>query len=47
MVLVACGPYTTTDSIAYEPMLDLIEAINKDRPDVCILVRGGENPAGP
>ncbi|KAJ6654258.1 hypothetical protein lerEdw1_007355 [Lerista edwardsae] len=38
MVLVACGPYTTTDSITYDPMLDLIEAINKDRPDVCILL---------
>ncbi|XP_066466347.1 DNA polymerase alpha subunit B [Tiliqua scincoides] len=38
MVLVACGPYTTTDSITYDPMLDLIDAINKDKPDVCILL---------
>lgn len=38
MVLVACGPYTTSDSIAYEPLLDLITIINHDRPDVCILV---------
>lgn len=38
MVLVACGPYTTSDSITYEPLLDLITIINHDRPDVCILV---------
>uniref|UniRef100_A0A8D0G713 DNA polymerase alpha subunit B n=1 Tax=Sphenodon punctatus TaxID=8508 RepID=A0A8D0G713_SPHPU len=39
MILAACGPYTTSDSIAYDPMLDLIEVINRDKPDVCILVR--------
>lgn len=38
MVLVACGPYTTSDSITYDPLLDLIAIINHDRPDVCILV---------
>lgn len=38
MVVVACGPYTTSDSFAYEPLLDLITIINRDRPDVCILV---------
>uniref|UniRef100_A0ACB8G8H6 DNA polymerase alpha subunit B n=1 Tax=Sphaerodactylus townsendi TaxID=933632 RepID=A0ACB8G8H6_9SAUR len=38
MVLVACGPYTTSDSISYDPLVDLIEVINKDRPDVCILL---------
>uniref|UniRef100_A0A8C8R4W0 DNA polymerase alpha subunit B n=1 Tax=Pelusios castaneus TaxID=367368 RepID=A0A8C8R4W0_9SAUR len=37
MVLVACGPYTTSDSITYDPMLDLIDIINKDKPDVCVL----------
>ncbi|XP_062949787.1 DNA polymerase alpha subunit B [Cynocephalus volans] len=37
IVLVACGPYTTSDSITYEPLLDLITVINHDRPDVCIL----------
>ncbi|XP_036182588.1 DNA polymerase alpha subunit B isoform X3 [Myotis myotis] len=37
MVLVACGPYTTSDSITYDPLLDLITIINRDRPDVCIL----------
>ncbi|XP_051901099.1 DNA polymerase alpha subunit B isoform X2 [Pristis pectinata] len=38
MVLVACGPYTTSDSITYDPMMDLIDVINKDQPDVCILL---------
>ncbi|XP_058518778.1 DNA polymerase alpha subunit B isoform X2 [Ochotona princeps] len=38
MVLVACGPYTTSDTITYEPLLDLISIINRDRPDVCILL---------
>ncbi|XP_006216761.2 DNA polymerase alpha subunit B isoform X1 [Vicugna pacos] len=37
MVLVACGPYTTSDSITFDPLLDLIAVINRDRPDVCIL----------
>ncbi|XP_006860999.1 PREDICTED: DNA polymerase alpha subunit B [Chrysochloris asiatica] len=37
MVLVACGPYTTSDSITYDPLLDLVTIINRDRPDVCIL----------
>ncbi|XP_072737461.1 DNA polymerase alpha subunit B [Ciconia boyciana] len=37
MVLVACGPYTTSDSIAYDPLTDLVEVISHDRPDVCIL----------
>ncbi|KAK2489615.1 hypothetical protein MC885_010279 [Smutsia gigantea] len=37
MVLMACGPYTTSDSITYDPLLDLIAVINRDRPDVCIL----------
>ena len=40
MVLVACGPYTTSDSITYDPLLDLVAVINHDRPDVCILVGG-------
>ncbi|XP_022362486.1 DNA polymerase alpha subunit B isoform X3 [Enhydra lutris kenyoni] len=38
MVLVACGPYTTSDSITYDPLLDLIAVINHDLPDVCILL---------
>ncbi|XP_054838026.1 DNA polymerase alpha subunit B isoform X2 [Eublepharis macularius] len=38
MVLVACGPYTTSDSMTYDPIVDLIEVINKSRPDICILL---------
>ncbi|XP_062854567.1 DNA polymerase alpha subunit B isoform X2 [Trichomycterus rosablanca] len=38
MVLVACGPYTPSDSLSFDPLIDLIHIINKDRPDVCILL---------
>lgn len=38
MVLVACGPYTPSDSLTFDPLLDLINVIVKDRPDVCILL---------
>lgn len=37
-VLVACGPYTPSDSLTFDPLLDLISIIVKDRPDVCLLV---------
>ncbi|NXA57174.1 DPOA2 polymerase, partial [Nothocercus julius] len=37
MVLVACGPYTTSDSIAYDPLSDLVDIIVRDKPDVCVL----------
>lgn len=38
-VLVACGPYTPSDSLTFDPLLDLINVIVRDHPDVCILVR--------
>lgn len=38
MVMMSCGPYTPSDSLSYDPLIDLITIINKDRPDVCILV---------
>ncbi|XP_036621281.1 DNA polymerase alpha subunit B [Trichosurus vulpecula] len=38
MILVACGPYTTSDSITYDPMIDLLGVIGRDQPDVCILL---------
>uniref|UniRef100_A0A8C5R692 DNA polymerase alpha subunit B n=1 Tax=Leptobrachium leishanense TaxID=445787 RepID=A0A8C5R692_9ANUR len=38
MVLAACGPFTTSDSITYDALKDLIDIINRDRPDVCILL---------
>lgn len=50
MVLTACGPFTPSDSLAYDPLIDLLTVINRDRPDVCILVRttapehSGEDP---
>ncbi|XP_054647880.1 DNA polymerase alpha subunit B [Dunckerocampus dactyliophorus] len=37
-VLVACGPYTPSDSLNFDPLLDLIHVIARDRPDVCILL---------
>lgn len=37
-VLVACGPYTPSDSLTFDPLLDLIGVIIRDRPDVCLLV---------
>ncbi|XP_061300077.1 DNA polymerase alpha subunit B [Pezoporus flaviventris] len=37
MVLVACGPYTPSDSIGYDPLSDLVTVITRDHPDVCIL----------
>ncbi|MEE6512583.1 hypothetical protein FKM82_019659 [Ascaphus truei] len=38
MVLTACGPFTTSDTIAYDALKDLIDVVNRDRPDVCILL---------
>ncbi|XP_031443324.1 DNA polymerase alpha subunit B-like [Clupea harengus] len=38
MVLTACGPFTPSDSLAYDPLIDLLTVINRDRPDVCILL---------
>nr|XP_020447769.1 DNA polymerase alpha subunit B [Monopterus albus] len=37
-VLVACGPYTPSDSLTFDPLLDLISLIVRDRPDVCLLL---------
>ncbi|KAJ3587513.1 hypothetical protein NHX12_011110, partial [Muraenolepis orangiensis] len=37
-VLVACGPYTPSDSLTFDPLLDLIMVIVRDRPDVCVLL---------
>lgn len=37
-VLVACGPYTPSDTLTYDPLLDLINVIARDRPDVCLLL---------
>ncbi|XP_055080589.1 DNA polymerase alpha subunit B isoform X1 [Periophthalmus magnuspinnatus] len=37
-VLVACGPFTPSDTLTYDPLLDLINVITRDRPDVCLLL---------
>ncbi|KAK2849043.1 hypothetical protein Q5P01_008877 [Channa striata] len=37
-ILVACGPYTPSDSLTFDPLLDLISVIVRDRPDVCLLL---------
>lgn len=37
-VMVAAGPFSTSDSMSYEPLTDLMEQIQVTRPDVCILM---------
>ncbi|XP_072277507.1 DNA polymerase alpha subunit B isoform X2 [Pyxicephalus adspersus] len=34
MVLTACGPFTTSDTITYDALKDLVDVINRDRPDL-------------
>ncbi|KAL0973853.1 hypothetical protein UPYG_G00212070 [Umbra pygmaea] len=38
MVMVACGPYTPSDGLTFDPLVDLINVIVRDRPDICILL---------
>ncbi|XP_063800926.1 DNA polymerase alpha subunit B [Pseudophryne corroboree] len=38
MIMAACGPFTTSDTITYDALKDLVDVINRDRPDVCILL---------
>ena len=35
---VAAGPFTTSDSLLYEPLADLMRAVQNDKPDLLILV---------
>ncbi|CAL8131428.1 unnamed protein product [Orchesella dallaii] len=37
-IIVACGPYTPSDSMQYEPLKDLLKVVKRDKPDVCILI---------
>lgn len=37
VVLVVSGPFTPSDSVAFEPLQDLIAVIARQRPDVCVL----------
>jgi len=52
-IMAACGPFTTSDNLDYEPFVDLVNVINKEKPDVVLLtgpfvdmrhqaVRGGQ-----
>ena len=34
----AAGPFTTSDSLAYEPLTDLVSVLQRDKPDVAVLV---------
>ena len=35
---VAAGPFTTSDSLLYEPLADLMQKVQNDKPDLLILV---------
>jgi len=38
-VVIAAGPFSTSDNILYEPLNDLINCLNSEAPpDICILV---------
>ena len=37
-IVVASGPFTTSDSLNYEPLTDLMEVVKKNRPDVTVLI---------
>ena len=36
-IVVACGPYTTTDNLSYEPLEDLLRYIENQKPHLVIL----------
>lgn len=36
-VMVAAGPFTTSDSLEYEPLEDLLRVVVARKPDVCVL----------
>ncbi|XP_058947693.2 DNA polymerase alpha subunit B [Pocillopora verrucosa] len=38
LMLVAAGPFTTSDSLLYEPLADLIKTVQNDKPDLLILL---------
>ena len=37
-VLVCAGPYTTSDSLSYEPLADLMNVVQREKPDLLVLV---------
>ena len=38
-LLVASGPFTTNDNFKYEPLMDLLQVVKRDKPSVLVLVR--------
>ena len=38
LMFVAAGPFTTSDSLLYEPLADLMKTVQNDKPDLLILV---------
>lgn len=38
LMMVAAGPFTTSDSPCYEPLADLMKTVQNDKPDLLILV---------
>lgn len=36
--MVACGPFTTNDSLSYQALKDLLEVVKRDRPHGLILL---------
>lgn len=38
LMMVAAGPFTTSDSLCYEPLADLMKTVQNDKPNLLILV---------
>ncbi|XP_068731616.1 DNA polymerase alpha subunit B-like [Montipora capricornis] len=38
LMMVAAGPFTTSDSLLYEPLADLMKTVENDKPDLLILL---------
>ncbi|XP_041352410.1 DNA polymerase alpha subunit B-like [Gigantopelta aegis] len=37
-LVVAAGPFTTSDTLTYDPLADFLKYIHRDKPDLCILL---------
>jgi len=37
-VMVACGPFTTSDAMSYEPLLDFIKKVKQSKPDMTLII---------
>mmetsp|Transcript_6428 Transcript_6428/g.9200 ORF Transcript_6428/g.9200 Transcript_6428/m.9200 type:complete len:542 (+) Transcript_6428:2-1627(+) len=36
-IITTCGPYTTSDNMTFEPLLDLLHVVQTEKPDVIVL----------